>query len=111
MYRKLWLLTVALLLAVATFGEKREIHILATNDMHASIEYFPQLAAIVDSLRGIDPGLLVFSAGDNRTGNPMNDQYEIPSYPIVALMNLVASTPRPLATTSSTAVRCRVWWG
>lgn len=89
MYRKLWLLTVALLLAVATFGEKREIHILATNDMHASIEYFPQLAAIVDSLRGIDPGLLVFSAGDNRTGNPMNDQYEIPSYPIVALMNLV----------------------
>ena len=89
MHRKLWLLTVALLLAVATFGEKREIHILATNDMHASIENFPQLAAIVDSLRGIDPGLLVFSAGDNRTGNPLNDQYEIPSYPIVALMNLV----------------------
>ena len=89
MHRKLWLLTVALLLAVATFGEKREIHILATNDMHASIENFPQLAAIVDSLRAIDPGLLVFSAGDNRTGNPLNDQYEIPSYPIVALMNLV----------------------
>ncbi len=87
MYRKLWLLTVALLLAVATFGEKREIHILATNDMHASIEYFPQLAAIVDSLRGIDPGLLVFSAGDNRTGNPVNDQYNPVNYPIIELMN------------------------
>ena len=89
MHRKLWILTVALLLAVATFGEKRDIHILVTNDMHASIENFPQLAAVVDSLRGIDPGLLVFSAGDNRTGNPLNDQYEIPSYPIVALMNMV----------------------
>lgn len=89
MIKKKIVLIAALLLAVATFGEKREIHILATNDMHASIEKFPQLAALVDSLRGVDPSLLVFSAGDNRTGNPLNDQYEIPSYPMVSLMNLV----------------------
>ena len=89
MIKKTMLLMAALLLTVATYGERREIHILATNDMHASIERFPQLAALVDSLRSVDPGLLVFSAGDNRTGNPLNDQYEIPAYPMVSLMNLV----------------------
>ena len=50
---------------------------------------FPQFAALVDSLRTLDPSLLVFSAGDNRTGNPLNDKYSIPSYPMVALMNAV----------------------
>lgn len=70
-------------------GERKEIHILSTNDMHASIDAFPQLTAIVDSLRAIDPSLLVLSAGDNRTGNPMNDMYQIPAYPMVALMNFI----------------------
>jgi 2',3'-cyclic-nucleotide 2'-phosphodiesterase (5'-nucleotidase family) len=57
--------------------------------MHATLEVFPQLAALIDSLRTADPSLLVFSAGDNRTGNPLNDKYEIPAYPMVALMNQV----------------------
>lgn len=81
------LLTV--LLSLASYGESRKVHILSMNDMHAAIEAFPQLAAIVDSLRALDPGLLVLSAGDNRTGNPVNDLYEIPAYPMVALMNQV----------------------
>ncbi len=79
----------AVLMAVTVSAEKRDIHILATNDMHAAIGAFPQLAALIDSLRSTDPSLLVFSAGDNRTGDPLNDKYEIPSYPIVALMNLL----------------------
>ena len=74
---------------LVTYGEKREVHILAANDMHATLEVFPQLAVLIDSLRTIDPSLLVFSAGDNRTGNPVNDKYRLPSYPMVALMNLV----------------------
>ena len=78
-----------LLLAISIHAEKRDIHIVAVNDMHAQIDVFPQLAALIDSLRTEDPSLLVFSAGDNRTGNPLNDKYEIPSYPIVALMNQV----------------------
>lgn len=57
--------------------------------MHANIEAFPKLAAIADSLRALYPSLLVFSAGDNRTGNPLNDMYEISSYPMVSLMNQV----------------------
>ena len=78
-----------LMLAIVVFAEKREIHILATNDMHAQIEVFPQLAALADSLRTIDPSLLILSAGDNRTGNPINDKYILPAYPMVALMNQV----------------------
>ena len=49
----------------------------------------PQLAAIVDSLRSIDPFLLVLSGGDNRTGNPYNDLYQPVSYPMVSMMNLI----------------------
>lgn len=82
-------LGLAVMLVVSLYGQKKEIHILATNDMHAQIGVFPQLAALIDSLRTADPSLLVFSAGDNRTGNPLNDKYEIPGYPMVALMNQV----------------------
>lgn len=82
----IWLV---LLGSISTYGQKKEIHILAANDMHAAIEAFPQLAAIADSLRTLYPSLLVLSAGDNRTGNPISDLHEISSYPMVALMNQV----------------------
>lgn len=83
------LLGLALLITSTLFGQKSEVHILAVNDMHANIEAFPKLAAIADSLRSLYPSLLVFSAGDNRTGNPLNDMYEVSSYPMVSLMNQV----------------------
>ena len=88
MFKKCLFLWLFLLTATITLAEKREVHILAVNDMHAQIDWFPQLAALIDSLRAEDPSLLVFSAGDNRTGNPINDKYRIPAYPMVALMNL-----------------------
>ena len=89
MKKKFAILWLALSLALTISAEKREIHILSVNDMHAQIGVFPQLAALIDSLRAEDPSLLVFSAGDNRTGNPLNDKYEIPGYPMVALMSQV----------------------
>ena len=64
-----------------------EIVILSVNDMHANIDLFPKFAAMVDSLRAIYPNLLLFSAGDNRTGNPVNDQYDPVNYPMIELMN------------------------
>ena len=70
----------------ATQGET-EIAILSVNDMHASIDQFPKFASMVDSLKAIYPDLLLFSAGDNRTGNPVNDQYEPVNYPMIELMN------------------------
>ena len=65
------------------------VAVVSVNDMHSSIDLMPQFAALLDSLRGIYPDLLVFSAGDNRTGNPINDQYDPVNYPMIALMNKV----------------------
>ena len=70
-------------------AQQRQIHIVSANDMHATIDNMPMLAAIVDSLREIDNNTLVLSAGDNRTGNPINDLYSIPTYPMTALMNFI----------------------
>ena len=87
--KRLIVACLALLFIVSVNGQKREVHILAANDMHATIEAFPQLSAIADSLRQLYPSLLIFSAGDNRTGNPKNDMFRISSYPMVVLMNQV----------------------
>ena len=69
--------------------DKKEVHILSANDMHAAIECFPRLCFVADSLRALYPDLLILSAGDNRSGDPINDMYEIPAYPMVSLMNIV----------------------
>ena len=87
MKKLLFKTTILLFFCLGLQAQKRKVHILATNDMHASIEVFPKLTGLIDSLREIDPSLLVFSAGDNRTGNPLNDKYVIPAFPMVALMN------------------------
>ncbi len=44
---------------------------------------------MADSLRTLYPDLLILSAGDNRSGDPINDMFEIPAYPVVALMNQI----------------------
>lgn len=66
-----------------------EIVILSVNDMHSNIDLFPKFATLVDSLRTVYPDMLLFSAGDNRTGNPVNDQYNPVNYPMITLMNTV----------------------
>lgn len=85
------LLSCLLMLTALTSAtaQTRELHILSVNDMHATLDHMPMLAAIADSLREIDKQTLVFSAGDNRTGDPVNDLYPIPTYPMTALMNLI----------------------
>ena len=67
-------------------SEKQAI-IFAVNDMHATIDNFPKLAYIVDSLQTIYPDMLLVSAGDNQTGNPVNDQYPEKGLPMIDLMN------------------------
>lgn len=68
----------------------KEIVILAVNDMHGHIERMPRLAFVADSLRERYPNLLIFSAGDNRTGNSFNDFYPNHSnFPMIKLMNEV----------------------
>ena len=75
--------------ALTTSAQRKEVHILSTNDMHAAIDQFPRLGYVADSLRTLYPDLLILSAGDNRSGDPINDMFEIKAYPMVALMNQV----------------------
>ena len=86
LFRLLLLLLVTL---TATAQSKRELHILSINDPHAAIENMPRLGYVADSLRALYPDLLILSAGDNRSGDPINDMNEIPAYPMVALMNQI----------------------
>ena len=67
--------------------KEQKIYIASTNDMHANIDNFPQMAGLIDSLRAEHPNLLLFSAGDNRSGNPVNDRYAEPGKPMCELMN------------------------
>ncbi len=88
--KKFFLSIISVLFFSFSFNLNGEtVRILSSNDMHSAIDKMPQLAAIVDSLRAIDPSLLIFSAGDNRTGNPYNDRYLPVSYPMIELMNLI----------------------
>lgn len=63
------------------------VYILAVNDMHATIDRIPRFAFIVDSLRELYPDLILVSAGDNQSGNPINDMHTPKGWPIVRLMN------------------------
>lgn len=69
--------------------KETKLYVATINDMHANIDNFPMLANIVDSLRALYPDLLLFSAGDNRSGNPFNDRFSEPSRPMIDLMNAV----------------------
>ena len=80
---------VALLFLAACQPKEQKIYIVSTNDMHANIDNFPKMAAVLDSLRAVHPNLLLFSAGDNRSGNPINDRYAEPAKPMYELMNTV----------------------
>ena len=88
--KKIVTFSLFLFLALALSAqERRELHVLSINDPHAAIEQFPRLGFIADSLRTLYPGLLILSAGDNRSGDPINDMFEIPAYPMVVLMNQI----------------------
>ena len=60
----------AALFALASCQPKEtKLYVASINDMHANIDNFPKLAYVLDSLRTLYPDMLLFSAGDNRSGN------------------------------------------
>ena len=88
--RKHLLIVLALVVGLASCQPKEtKLYIASINDMHANIDNFPKLAHVVDSLRAEHPDMLLFSAGDNRSGNPINDRFEEPARPMYELMNAV----------------------
>lgn len=84
------LIALAIVLGLASCQPKEtKLYVASINDMHANIDNFPKLAYVLDSLRALYPDLLLFSSGDNRSGNPINDRCELPSRPMYELMNAV----------------------
>ncbi|MCR5455243.1 MAG: 5'-nucleotidase C-terminal domain-containing protein [Bacteroidales bacterium] len=78
-------------LLAATFGasaQNKDIHFVAINDIHGNMERAAALGGVIDSLRALYPNIMVLSAGDNRTGDPISDMYIEPSRPITEVMNV-----------------------
>ena len=46
---------VAMIALAVSAQERRELHILSANDIHAAIENMPRLGFVADSLRGSIP--------------------------------------------------------
>lgn len=66
----------------------KQIYIIATNDIHASIEAMPKLASIVEEFEAKGEVILIDS-GDRVTGNAYVDDAIVPGVPIIELMNTI----------------------
>ncbi|MBQ3240874.1 MAG: bifunctional metallophosphatase/5'-nucleotidase [Akkermansia sp.] len=64
-----------------------QVTILGINDMHANIDGVARLTTCVKQERAKAPQLLLFSAGDNRTGSPYVDCGDHPGIAMIQLMN------------------------
>ncbi|MCX7953737.1 MAG: bifunctional metallophosphatase/5'-nucleotidase [Bacteroidales bacterium] len=74
--------------SVTCFSQKYfEIKILHVNDMHGKIDKMPYLATLVKSIRSEYKNVLLVSAGDIFSGNPVVDKHYEKGYPIIHLMN------------------------
>ncbi len=66
---------------------ERTIVLLSTNDIHANIARFPQLAAAVAACRDTVRTVVLLDAGDRWTGDAYVDRAPTPGMPVIALMN------------------------
>lgn len=82
------MLIIALAASLGASAQNKDIHFVAINDIHGNMENSAALCGVIDSLRAIYPNLMVLSAGDNRTGDPISDMYKEPSRPITEVMNV-----------------------
>lgn len=85
----LWMMKKILVtfLSLFSFVSAEQVTILGINDMHAHIDRLPQLATFLKQERAARPDVLLFSAGDHRTGNPYVDIGEVPGLAMIELMN------------------------
>ena len=70
-------------------GQCDTLVIISTNDVHAHIHNMPKLAAYVQSQRDSFSHVLVLSAGDLFSGNPVVDKYKERGYPMIDIMKRV----------------------
>lgn len=64
-----------------------EIVILHVNDIHGKIDQFPVLSAMIKDIKTKHKNVILVSAGDLFSGNPIVDRYPEKGYPIIDLMN------------------------
>ena len=67
-------------------ANEQQLTIFFVNDMHGQLNDFAKIKHIVDAEREVTNVLLV-SAGDIFSGNPIVDQYNQKGYPIIDIMN------------------------
>jgi len=77
----------AVLSTAACTPQERTLVILSTNDMHARIQRFPQLAAAVEACRDTAQLVVLVDAGDRWTGNAFVDKVVVPGKPMIELVN------------------------
>lgn len=80
-------LIAAAAVAAACAPRERTLVMLSTNDMHAKIQNFPQLATAVAACRDTAQLVVLVDAGDRWTGNAYVDMAPTPGMPMIALMN------------------------
>lgn len=90
MRKQLFFFTSLLILGILgwqfRFAKEQHIYIIATNDMHATIDAMPKLATIVKEYdeRG---EVIIIDSGDRVSGNAYVDDATHPGLPIIELMN------------------------
>lgn len=80
-------LGLSFLVLAACSPRTETVVILSTNDIHAHIEKFPQLAEAVKECRDTAKNVILVDAGDRWTGNVYCDRAAEPRKPIIDLMN------------------------
>jgi len=67
-------------------SNEEHLTIFFTNDMHGQLNNFAKIKHIVDAEKE-NTNVLLVSAGDIFSGNPIVDQYNEKGYPIIDVMN------------------------
>ena len=67
--------------------KQTEIIILHTNDMHGRIDQFPALSALIKEIKSKHKNVILVTAGDLFSGNPIVDKYPEKGFPMIDLMN------------------------
>lgn len=76
------------LFAVACTPQTDKIYIITTNDVHSSIDAFPELATLVKQYE-TEGTVLIVDSGDRVSGNAYVDDAKEAGVPIIELMNSV----------------------
>ncbi len=87
MSKKLFHIIALALLLSGCKARESEVVILSLNDLHAKIDNLDKVAAYVSEERSKNPNVLLLSAGDLFSGNPVVDYFSEKGFPIVDIMN------------------------